>query len=449
MICDARIRCSKEDFRETLRLITTDPQVMSPQFLRAEITSEKTLGKTSRIARELIPKQPRKDAVVHEVITMWEEDCCSMAEFNATVDIGCTIPYNYPKSAFRFVFETCIESVQTSRKVITELNAVDVTRKENICTDEHLKNSSEIFENKISIMVPQSAYTESLQMLKIWSKILKSLIRFSTGFSTGYKKRVHRISMFNLDDIIVAKRDYQDLYALLKEKYCHWVEDWPDSTDSSKFVFEDIGIATFLILLWRSRNEIAKKRKFLDLGCGNGFLTYLLFKEGYNGYGVDLSRRGIWTKFEKEGAEYEERPVFPQKETFENVEWIIGNHPDELTLWVPIIAQKSTANFVIIPCCPFDLSGKRFTKKNHNKTSYQTFIDHVEVFCGEIGFTTIREHLRIPSTKNLAIVSTGVASFSNFCSLRVENVEFVLRKSDKELTKIYQEKQAKKVEKLK
>ena len=44
-----------------------------------------------------------------------------------------------------------------------------------------------------------------------------------------------------------------------------------------------------------------KKRKspyFVDVGCGNGFLTYLLTSEGYRGCGIDLQKRKIWECYE-------------------------------------------------------------------------------------------------------------------------------------------------------
>ena len=46
---------------------------------------------------------------------------------------------------------------------------------------------------------------------------------------------------------------------------------------------EDIGIASYLIVLWRmERRESGsdKIQSFLDLGCGNGLLTHILNSEG-------------------------------------------------------------------------------------------------------------------------------------------------------------------------
>ena len=40
--------------------------------------------------------------------------------------------------------------------------------------------------------------------------------------------------------------------------------------------------------------------RFVDLGCGNGFLTYLLIEEGNSGWGIDRQRRGIWDEYPAE-----------------------------------------------------------------------------------------------------------------------------------------------------
>jgi 16S rRNA G1207 methylase RsmC len=57
------------------------------------------------------------------------------------------------------------------------------------------------------------------------------------------------------------------------------VDDWIEATDPQKHVFEDIGIATFLIALWKQDELTDIEYKFLDLGCGNGYLNHILTKE--------------------------------------------------------------------------------------------------------------------------------------------------------------------------
>jgi hypothetical protein len=132
--------------------------------------------------------------------------------------------------------------------------------------------------------------------------ILFKIAKFTKGnynSPTGrYEKRVHH-------DQLVPKDTFQDCYAQLKDRYKHWVQLWGASddaaqdckhggmtTDPQKHVFEDIAIATFLICLWRQSE--GPKPRFVDLGCGNGFLVHLLAMEGFHGYGFDIAKRKIW-----------------------------------------------------------------------------------------------------------------------------------------------------------
>lgn len=78
------------------------------------------------------------------------------------------------------------------------------------------------------------------------------------------------------------------------------IQIWPESTDPSKFVFEDVAIATYLLLLWkdeRRKTGNTNKQSFIDLGCGNGLLVYILSSEGHPGRGVDVRKRGIWDMY--------------------------------------------------------------------------------------------------------------------------------------------------------
>ncbi|OMH86342.1 putative tRNA (uracil-O(2)-)-methyltransferase [Zancudomyces culisetae] len=97
--------------------------------------------------------------------------------------------------------------------------------------------------------------------------------------------------------------------------------------------------------------EGVERPYFVDVGCGNGLLVYILNSEGYPGYGVDQASRKIWktiTGMNKEdcpqanlcGHTLIEQDVIPYEYTT-NARWLIGNHPDELTPWMPIIAAKS------------------------------------------------------------------------------------------------------------
>jgi len=100
---------------------------------------------------------------------------------------------------------------------------------------------------------------------------------------------------------LVSVEKYTLLYNRLKEKYgTGMVNVWPENTDPAKFVYEDVAIATYLLLLWekeRLEKRTQKLQSFIDLGCGNGLLVYILSSEGYRGTGIDLRRRKIWDLF--------------------------------------------------------------------------------------------------------------------------------------------------------
>ena len=56
------------------------------------------------------------------------------------------------------------------------------------------------------------------------------------------------------------------------------VDQWgTETTDPSKFIHEDLGIAAYLILIWgQDRRDKDNPVRFADLGCGNGLLVYIL-----------------------------------------------------------------------------------------------------------------------------------------------------------------------------
>ena len=58
-------------------------------------------------------------------------------------------------------------------------------------------------------------------------------------------------------------------------------------------------------------------------------------------------------------------------ESVYDTEWLIGNHSDELTPWIPVIAFNSSprTNFFILPCCPFDFRGK-FRRNGASETIF-------------------------------------------------------------------------------
>ncbi|KAF9297084.1 tRNA methyltransferase 44 [Linnemannia elongata] len=248
-----------------------------------------------------------------------------------------------------------------------------------------------------------------------FKELFKKLYKWGNNTTKGFtKSRVQH-------DVMVPKELYLKTYARMKETHAQkWVKSWPERTDPTKFVFEDIAIAAWLVALWELEREPAvavvdevgsdkatkKKQTFVDLGCGNGLLTHILNEEGHKGKGVDIVSRKVWDIY-GHNTELKAETLIPNETVYEDVDWIIGNHADELAPWVPIIASRSKplTRFVVIPCCFFDLNGSRYQfaegAPDGKYKAYQGYISRVIDTC-EYELQT--EVLRIPSTKNIALV---------------------------------------------
>jgi tRNASer (uridine44-2'-O)-methyltransferase len=296
--------------------------------------------------------------------------------------------------------------------------------------------------------------------------LLKIIHKHATGQQAGYIKRVHH-------DLIVPQVTFQNTYTRLKAAYAKTlIKGWVEQTDPTKHVFEDLGIAAFLIELWKDMysftsptthpeetENVTETTKppfpgFVDIGCGNGVLTSVLIQEGYEGWGFDARKRMTWATapppvsanlkemlliprilqsnlleddcFTEEEATPFHNGVFPPR-TF-----IISNHADELTPWTPLLAYLSDSPFLAIPCCSHNLAGARcrfnnastsgqatastgpgpsqgsLARLNSNNgkqpSAYQGLTAYIATLAEELGFGVEKEMLRIPSTRNAAIL---------------------------------------------
>lgn len=264
---------------------------------------------------------------------------------------------------------------------------------------------------------------------------------------------------------------------------------WRESTDATKHVFEDVAIAAWLIILWRGMYLESNGKPpggFVDVGCGNGLLcvplplssscveltskprsVFILHAEGYSGYGFDLRARKSWSAYSP-APDLRVSSILPPSlvatylststPPFPPGAFLIGNHADELTPWLPLLAACTPGSaFLNIPCCLHELHG-RFDRQAYSipaaylsalpspppppaaapssstdspsphplllpfyaptpltqsSTStgpsitggryavYQLYLAHLSLRCG---FVPEREALRIPSTKNFGMV---------------------------------------------
>ena len=259
--------------------------------------------------------------------------------------------------------------------------------------------------------------------------LLQAVHKHGEGAVSGYVKRVHH-------DVVVPQARFQDRYALLKTKYAkQLIGSWAEKTDPLKHVFEDLGIAAFLIELWADMYKDSVFPGFVDIGCGNGLLVYILNREGYSGWGFDARARESWQQYKTptpvslSGSSLEQRLLLPNiiPEDFEPVSadsvdpstthggnfpagtFIISNHADELTPWTPLLAAQSGCPFIMIPCCSHNLTGDKYRApppkdKSKGRSTYASLVEWVTHIAEDCGWLVETEMLRIPSTRNTGLL---------------------------------------------
>ncbi|XP_026154717.1 putative tRNA (uracil-O(2)-)-methyltransferase isoform X2 [Mastacembelus armatus] len=215
-------------------------------------------------------------------------------------------------------------------------------------------------------LTPDAWFSDGVAYPKLpWllSDLLPKLVRWATECKSSEFRST--LSLLPVDK-------YSLTYQQLKDKYKAMVKVWPEVTDPEKFVFEDVAIATYLL---------------------------------HHGKGIDVRRRKIWDMY---GAQtlLEEKAITPSESClFPGTDWLIGNHSDELTPWIPVIAARSSysCRYFVLPCCFFDFYGK-YQRRQCKKSQYKEYIDFITEVSQVSGFNTEEDCLRIPSTKRVCLV---------------------------------------------
>lgn len=260
-------------------------------------------------------------------------------------------------------------------------------------------------------LFPSQTFPLPPRLLRTAHNLLATLYKHGQGKLAGYVKQGHH-------DQLVSQQRVQDTYTELKRIHAKRLCDaWVEQTEPTKHVFEDLGIAAFLIELWKDMYQAPGKDDplsdlppfpgFVDIGCGNGVLTEILLISGYKGWGFDARRRKTWSILSPDTQEnlrelvlvpqtffdipsrslanigllsrllsnlcsnntLFDHPHFPSETwhngIFRTGTFIISNHADELTPWTPLLASLSSSPFLAIPCCSHNLSGLRFRAPSH------------------------------------------------------------------------------------
>jgi tRNASer (uridine44-2'-O)-methyltransferase len=296
-------------------------------------------------------------------------------------------------------------------------------------------------ESKLNLYADRSS-VDTAQLTWLTATLLPKLATWSQCIKTDAEFTCAKANTLTLYPNMLE--DYVKLYMELKALY--WPRFAPiwlaqTNTEPEKFIHEDIAIASYLILAWSHFNLSVKC--FVDVGCGNGLLVYILNDQGFAGYGVDMRRRKIWSNdfYTRAGVRLLEETIEPKSSRFEGADFLIGNHSDELSPWLPVLAYKTSflsrasCSYLLIPCCMFDFNSKfnYVGKKGSIGTSRnEAYLDYMRRIGQVFGFKVLRDKLRIPSTRNAAFL--GIFNLENVNYSEIESIDETISDKINELT---------------
>ena len=91
---------------------------------------------------------------------------------------------------------------------------------------------------------------------------------------------------------------------------------------------------------------------------------------------------------------------------FPDYDWLIGNHSDELTPWIPLMARRCKQSYFLLPCCPWDFYSKFQRQHGGTLSVYSHYLKYIEELGSKIGFQVQRDRLKIPSTRRTCFIGT-------------------------------------------
>ncbi|KAL3858141.1 hypothetical protein ACJMK2_012751 [Sinanodonta woodiana] len=418
LVDSKNVKASANGFSDALCIWINKPHVINRRLCGSRLKYFKIYNRSNSDTTHL--KLIRQCLSTQSRIPDSEECDCTVSQHDGINEVECLSEYG---SDDIIVLEREMLPKKTDRcKVYSEIIIYDRSEetitfypKSFVCQNHHIGEELGTLESdiayqfmyhtdRIDLRVSNTNFSEdskrSLSITWLKDKLLTKLCRWSE--EENLKTTLSSLRLLNLEEYNIQYND-------LKQKYgVNFVKIWPEKTDPQKFVYEDVAIATYLLLLWkqeRTVKNLKEKQSFVDLGCGNGLLVHILASEGHPGYGVDIRRRKIWDLYGPETV-LKEASITPSADClYPDYDWLIGNHSDELTPWIPVLAARSsyTCCYFVLPCCPYNFASK-FTNNQKDISQYRSYLDYVRLVGETCGFIVEEDMLRIPSTKRVCFV---------------------------------------------
>ncbi|CAF4938525.1 unnamed protein product [Pieris macdunnoughi] len=423
IICEAMSKCTVEGFWKSTHILIRKPHVINKRLWGCKILINMEYNTNSYFYQSLEDLKINNSCAVKQfyerlMITLGQLNLKNKLETNLNSTLECLViellPKNYDENhAFQFI-------VMDKEKVTVTFCDITVSdNNQNLCP-----NFTYCFSFKTNKLILK-AFSENSKSIS-WLK--ECVFPQFNKWAEEPELDLHKSICIDSLSLISSDKFY-DKYNELKIKYGkELVKIWPECTDPSKFVYEDISIATYLLLLWGNTSNTT----FVDVGCGNGLLVYILTMEGGIGLGVDIRKRGIWDMYPN-NIKLEEKTITPANiKDLSKYEWIIGNHSDELTPWIPVIAAQGYNNkFFLLPCCAFNLNGTKYKRRDSSKSQYGDYLEYIKSLCEDFGFDVKLDRLKIPSTKRICLVSEKRAyqeeEYEKYCCFIQETLNTALR----------------------
>jgi len=181
---------------DTLGDITTNFSASVPIF--------ENLRPLRCIHRKLLPRRPGRDDELEQFCTLYgpsgtdHSDLVSTLVLTPIIPPGSSLPYYHPTVShlgFRYI---------SSEPPTLQIDAV---------------------------LLPDTPSNLNSRLYRTCLSLLDTLHRYGWGAVINYKKRV-------IHDCLVPREAYQDLYLIMRERYRYFVDQWQESTDPLKHVYE-------------------------------------------------------------------------------------------------------------------------------------------------------------------------------------------------------------------